>query len=111
MSNEEDVQRARDYLDAQHRLANEVLDAILRVSDETGRDLGEVAQMVQQHGGGGYLMPLMQSFHERQQRRFLEMQQRVQAQTQTQTPQDAAAEATPEPPHPPQEASAEGFEG
>ena len=68
---------ARDQLDLVHRLHREVLDAVLRVAKETGRDPGELAQLIQMGGGGfgGALQPLVMRWHEQRQRQFMASQQ------------------------------------
>lgn len=68
---------AREQLELTHRLHREVLDAVLRVADETGRDPGELAQLLQMGGGnlGGALQPLVLRWHEERQRQFMASQQ------------------------------------
>jgi hypothetical protein len=59
---------ARAQLELAHRVHREILDVILRVADETGRDPGELAQLVAMGGGvQNMLQPLTMRWHEKRQ--------------------------------------------
>jgi hypothetical protein len=79
---------ARAQLELAHRIHREILDVILRVADETGRDPGELAQLVAMGGGvHNMLQPLTMRWHEKRQQEFMAQQQAA-AQRQPAKPSD-----------------------
>jgi hypothetical protein len=81
------AREARAQLDLAHRLHREILEAVLRIAEETGRDPGEVAQLVSMGSGmHSMLQPLTMRWHEKRQREF--MAQQAAAQRQQAPPSD-----------------------